>query len=46
MKYRIYIELGQFEGEVTEEMIDVKIDETSLEVKIVDEDSNSHTLSI
>ena len=43
---RIYIELGQFEGDITEEMIEVKMEETSLDVKIVDEDSNSHTLNI
>ena len=48
-KVKIYIDLsdGLFQSKnITENMIDFKVDETSLNIVIVDEDSNSYQLQI
>ena len=45
-KVKIYIDLGQFRGEITQEMISVNFEEYLCDIKIIDEEGTVNVLNL
>ena len=45
-KVKIYVDLSQFKGVVTESMVSVKFDEFECNIEVVDEEDTTHVLNL